>query len=87
MKTITSYESNVAPILIAKTCGSSCQKNSKVVYSFADDTNQIFFVDKSNIINNQLDACQRLLPYVSEVDRALVEKEILEPKMVLNPMQ
>ena len=86
MKTMVSYESNVAPILTARMCGSSCQ-NTKVVYSFSDDTNQIFFMDKRNIINNQLDACQRLLRYISKIDRAVVEKEISELKMVLDLMQ
>ena len=86
MKTMISYESNVAPILTARTCGSSCQ-NTKVVYSFTDDTNQIFFMDKRNIINNQLDACQRLLPYISKIDRAVVEKEISELKLVIDVMQ
>jgi hypothetical protein len=86
MKTMVSYESNVAAILTARTCGSSCQ-NTKVVYSFTDDTNQIFFMDKRNIINNQLDACQRLLSYISKIDRAVVEKEISELKMVLDLMQ
>jgi hypothetical protein len=36
---------DVAPLLMAKTCRSS-YNNAKVVYSFADDTNQILFVDK-----------------------------------------
>jgi hypothetical protein len=44
-------------------------------------------MDKRNIINNQLDACQRLLPYISKIDRAVVEKEISELKMVLDLMQ
>src|ERR671922_1263034 len=74
------------PILTAKTCGSAC-KNGKVVYSFADNNSQILFVDKKDVIKNQLEACQRLLPYISKIDRALVEKEILELKMVLDLMQ
>ena len=87
MKNILSYESNMVPMLTAKTCGSPSQKGTRVVYSFIDDTNQIFFVDKKNIINNQLDACHRLLPYLSEVEKAVVEKEITELKMVLDLMQ
>jgi predicted HTH transcriptional regulator len=77
---------DIAPLLMAKTCRSS-YNNAKVVYSFAHDTNQILFVDKGNIIKNQLDACQRLLSYNSEIDKALVEREILELKMVLDLMQ
>jgi hypothetical protein len=73
-------------ILTAKTCGLAC-KNAKVVYSFADHTNQMLFLDKKDITKNQLEACQRLLPYVSEIERGLVEKEILELKMVLDLIQ
>ena len=86
MNTNAPSDYDVASPLMAKTCRSS-YNNAKVVYSFADDTNQILFVDKRNIIKNQLDACQRLLPYISEIDKALVEKEILELKMVLDLMQ
>ncbi len=86
MNIISPSDSDVAPLLTAKTCRSS-YNDAKIVYSFADDTNQILFVDKRNIIKNQLDACQRLLSYNSEIDKALVEKEILELKMVLDLMQ
>jgi hypothetical protein len=44
-------------------------------------------VDKRDVIKSQLEACQRLLPYISKIDTALVEKEILELKMVLDLMQ
>jgi hypothetical protein len=75
MDSIVASDSDVAPLLTAKTCGSSCN-NAKVVYSFVEDTNQMLFVDKRNIIiNNQLDACQRLLPYISKSDWALVERK------------
>jgi hypothetical protein len=86
MNIVVASDSDAAPILTAKTCGSTC-KNGKVVYSLADDTSQILFVDKKDVIKNQLEACQRLLSYISEIDRALVEKEILELKMVLDLMQ
>jgi hypothetical protein len=86
MNTVVASDSDVTPILRAKTCGSTFN-NVKVVYSFADDTSQILFVDKKDLIKNQLEACQRLLPYISEIDRPLVEKEILELKMVLDLMQ
>ena len=86
MSAVIASDSDVAPILTAKTCGSAC-KNGKVVYSFTDNDNQILFVDKKDVIKNQLEACQRLLPYISEIDRLLVEKEILELKTVLDLMQ
>ena len=56
-------------------------------YSFCDDGNQMLFLDKKDVTKNQLEACQRILPYVSEMERGLVEKEILELKMVLDLIQ
>ena len=56
-------------------------------YSFADDGNQMLSLDKKDVTKNQLEACQRILPYVSEMERGLVEKEILELKMVLDIIQ
>jgi hypothetical protein len=87
MNIIVASDSDVPTLLKAKTCGSACKNAKKVVYSFADETSQILFVDKRDVIKNQLEACQRLLPYMSKIDRALVEKEILELKMVLDLMQ
>jgi hypothetical protein len=58
-----------------------------VVYSFVNESSQILFVDKRDVIKNQLEACQRLLPYISKIDRELVEKEILELRLVLDLMQ
>jgi len=86
MTIVVTSDYDMTPMLTAKTCGSAC-KNGKVVYSFADDTSQILFVDKRDVIKNQLEACLRLLPYISEIDRTLVEKEILELKMVLDLLQ
>ena len=87
MNTVIASDSDVPTLLTAKTCGSACKNAKKVVYCFADETSQILFVDKRDVIKNQLEACQRLLPYISKIDRALVEKEILELKMVLDLMQ
>jgi hypothetical protein len=87
MNTVVTSHSDVPTLLTAKTCGSACKNAKKVVYSFADETSQVLFVDKRDVIKNQLEACQRLLPYISKIDRALVEKEILELKMVLDLMQ
>ena len=86
MHTVVASDRDAPPILTAKTCGSACA-SGKVVYSFADETSQILFLDKRDVIKNQLEACQRLLPYIPKIDRALVEKEILELKMVLDLIQ
>ena len=87
MNTVVASHSDVPTLLTAKTCSSSCKNAKKVVYSFADEASQVLFVDKRDVIKNQLEACQRLLSYISKIDRALVEKEILELKMVLDLMQ
>lgn len=87
MNIVVASDSDVPTILTAKTCGSTFENAKKVVYSFADENSQILFVDKRDVIKNQLEACQRLLPYISKLDRALVEREILELKMVLDLIQ
>jgi hypothetical protein len=87
MNIVVASDSDVPTILTAKTCGSAFENAKKVVYSFADENSQILFVDKRDVIKNQLEACQRLLPYISKHDRVLVEREILELKMVLDLIQ
>jgi hypothetical protein len=87
MNIVVTSDSDVPTLLTAKTCGSACKNAKKVVYSFANETSQILFVDKRDVVKNQLEACQKLLPYISKIDRALVEREILELKMVLDLMQ
>jgi hypothetical protein len=87
MNIVVASDSDVPALLTAKTCGSACKNAKKVVYSFADETSQILFVDKRYVIKSQLEACQRLLPYISKIDRAFVENEILELKMVLDLIQ
>lgn len=87
MNMVIASDRDMPPILTAKTCGSACMDAKKVVYSFANETSQILFVDKRDVIKNQLEACQRLLPYISKINRILVEKEISELKMVLDLMQ
>jgi len=87
MNIVVASDSDVPTILTAKTCGSAFKNAKKVVYSFVDENSQILFVDKRDVIKNQLEACQRLLPYISKLDRDLVEREILELKMVLDLIQ
>ena len=73
-----------ALVLAAKTC-SSMHGKRKIIYSVAD-YGHVFCIDKKEIIMNQLEACKRLLPYASETDRVLVEKEIAELEMALDLM-
>jgi hypothetical protein len=72
-------------VLTAKTCGPA-YGNKKIVY-MPSDWNHVLCVDKKEIIMSQMNACQRLLPYASEPDKELVEKEISELKMALDLIQ
>jgi hypothetical protein len=68
----------------AKTCGPA-RGNRKIVY-LPIDSNHILCMDKKDIILSQLNACQKLLIHVQELDRGMVEKEISELKMALDLM-
>lgn len=72
-------------VLTAKTCGPACG-NRKIVY-LSSDSNYILCIDKRDIILSQLNACQKLLPHIQELDREMVEKEISELKMALDLIQ
>ncbi|HEV8406060.1 MAG TPA: hypothetical protein VGQ13_09175 [Nitrososphaera sp.] len=71
-------------VLTAKTCGPACG-NRKIVY-LPIDSNHISCIDKKDIILSQLNACQKLLIHVQELDRGMVENEISELKMALDLM-
>ena len=71
-----------APILTAKIC--SGLTNRKVVYAFSDNSD-FLFLDKKDMILNQIQACEKLLKYaVDDNDRIAVEKEIDELKSTLD---
>ncbi len=75
---------------MAKTCG--CEdKKRKVTYSFIDSYHSLCH-DKKDIILGQIEACERLVKYVTEydrdqIDRQAIESEIDELKMVLDLIQ
>jgi hypothetical protein len=71
--------------VMAKTCG--CKSNRrKVTYSFLSESHALC-LDKKDLINAQLEACNKLMKYApDEDDRTAVEKEINELKMALDLM-
>lgn len=69
----------------AKTCG--CNLNSrKVTYSFLSDSHSLC-LDRKDLMNAQLDACNKLAKYaVDKNDQIAIEKEVNELKMALDLM-
>jgi len=73
------------PILAAKLC--STLANRKVAYAFLDNSD-ILFLDKKDIILNQIHACEKLLKYATyEMDQTTIEKEVEELKSALDLIQ
>lgn len=73
------------PILTAKMCSRLAIR--KVAYAFSDNSD-ILFLDKKDIILNQIHACEKLLKYATdEIDRMTIEKEAEELKSALDLIQ
>lgn len=73
----------VLQTITAKTCG--CEdRNRKVTYSFIDAYHSLC-LDKKDILLAELEACKKLLIFATnELDKAAIEKEILELEMTLD---
>lgn len=77
-------ESETPVKVVAKTCGCREKNRTKVTYEFVDSYHNLC-LDKKDIIYAELDACERLLNYVTEIgDKTTVESEIVELKMALD---
>jgi len=76
-------ETEVPIKIVAKTCG--CKKNKRTVtYQFIDSYHSLC-LDKKDLIFAELEACERLLKYVSdEGDKKTIESETAELKMALD---
>jgi hypothetical protein len=73
---------NNTPVLTAKML--SNQSNRKVLYAFSDNS-EICFLDKKDMILNQIEACEKLLKFIMDYgDRKTVENEIEELKTSLD---
>jgi hypothetical protein len=72
-------------LVIAKTCG-PMESKQKVTYTFSEEFHSLC-IDKKDIIEAQIQACERLLKYATnEQERRVVEKEIAELKLALDLM-
>ncbi|AIF83746.1 hypothetical protein NTE_01685 [Candidatus Nitrososphaera evergladensis SR1] len=77
-------DSEVAQLIIARTCGCNELGRRKVTYNFADPYHALC-LDKKDIILAQLEACETLLKYASDdPDKKVVEKEIAELRMAMD---
>ena len=77
-------ESETPVKVIAKTCGCRESNGSKVTYEFVDSYHSLC-LDKKDIIYAELNACERLLKYVTDTsDKRIVQAEIVELKMALD---
>lgn len=73
-------------LVIAKTCGCVEKNKQKVTYAFSEEFHSLC-MDKKDIIEAQIQACERLLKYATnESEERLVEKEIAELKLALDLM-
>ena len=73
-------------IVTAKTCGCKENNRNKVAYALSEESHSLC-IDKKDIVRAEIEACERLLKYVtSESERAVVEKEIAELRTALDLM-
>ena len=73
-------------LVIAKLCG--CKESGrKVAYSLLNETHGLC-LDKKDLINGQLEACEKLLRYTSDENdnRITLKREIGELRMALDLM-
>jgi hypothetical protein len=68
----------------AKTCGCKEKNKQKVTYAFSNEFHSLC-MDKKDVIEAQIQACERLLKYTKDAsERLTVEKEMAEIKMALD---
>jgi hypothetical protein len=79
-------ETEVPITILAKTCGCKEKKGRKVTYSLVDASHSLC-VDKNDIVLAELDACVKLLKYVTdETDKKTIETAMSELKMAIDLM-
>lgn len=72
--------------VIAKTCGCKESGRQKVTYAFTDEFHSLC-IDKKDIIQAEIETCERLLKYTTnESEKAVVQREITELKIALDLM-
>jgi len=78
------YPENTLTI-VAKTCGCKNAKR-KVTYAILDQYHSLC-MDKKDLLQGQLEACEKLLKYaIDNEDKNAIEKEIADLKMALDLM-
>jgi hypothetical protein len=71
-------------LMTAKTCGCTEKSRQKVAYAFSTEPHSLC-MDKKDVLEAQINACERLLKYTKDVsEKSTVEKEIAELKMALD---
>ncbi|MEM3159801.1 MAG: hypothetical protein QXJ74_03365 [Nitrososphaera sp.] len=71
-------------LVTAKTCG--CTDRKQVTYAFSAEPHSLC-LDKKDVLEAQISACERLLKYTKDAsEKSTVEKEISELKMALDLM-
>lgn len=77
-------ESEAPFTMVAKTCGCVQRNKRKIAYALIDSYHGQC-LDKKDIIESELMACESLLKYtIEEHDRQIVEREIADLKMTLD---
>ncbi len=74
------------PFLVeAKSTGGNNRKNRNITYHFIESAHTLC-LNKEELLQAQLKACQRLLklPYEKEDDKDIIENEIIKLSQVLN---
>lgn len=72
--------------MIAKTCGCKEKDRQKITYAFSEEFHSLC-MDKTYIIQAEIEACERLLKYaINDSERVVIEKEIAELKAALDLM-
>jgi hypothetical protein len=75
----------LSSLVTAKTCGCMERDKQKVTYAFSDEFHSLC-MDKKDVLEAQVQACERLLKYADASERPAIEKEIAELKMALDLM-
>lgn len=72
----------LSDVMTAKTCG--CRDRRQVAYAFSVEPHSLC-LDKKDVLEAQIDACERLLKYTNDAsEKSAVEKEISELRMALD---
>lgn len=72
-------------MVIAKTCGCRETGKQRVAYALSGDFHSLC-MDKKDVLQAEIQACEKLLRFASDSEKRVIEKEIAELRMVLDLM-